>query len=227
MSELQYLNRKGTLFEYCYLAFQDHFKDEKDLNSWYERIKSNEKKNAFLKVAPYYLALVKNGDWYVNIPDSHQVVEYFTNTYKFVVIFSLIESLSNLHHIDFYEYLRKKETGTKCPISKEELKKQYQKYKQDYGSMRRCIGFFKNLSNDRQQILVSKLEVQNTKASIEDFAKYLYELRSKFLHEANLIHQVSKNPWLGPEGKNVIVCSLSVTDAMQFFEEGLLAWCQK
>jgi hypothetical protein len=227
MSELKYLRRKGTLFKYCYLAFQDHFENEEELTDWYERIESNEKKNAFLRAASYYLALVKNGDRHVNISGSDPVVEYFTNTYKYVAIFSLIESLSNLRHIDFYEYLRKKETGTKFPISTEELEKKYRVYKQDYGAIRRCIGLFKNLSRERQQLLVSKLKVKNTAASIENFAKYLYRLRSKFVHEADLIHEVSKNTWMGFEGKNLVVCSLSITDAMQFFEEDLLAWCQK
>ena len=227
MSDLKYLGRKNTLFKYCYLALHDHFKSEQDFNTWYERIESDEKKNIFLKVASYYLALVKNGDWHVSIPNAQPIVEYFTNTFKYVAIFSLIESLSNLHHIDFYQYLERKETQATFPISRDELKRKYGLYKQDYGALRRCIGFFRNLTNERQHDLVSKLEVKNTEASIESFAKYLYTLRSRFVHEAELIHQVSNHPWIGHEGKNLIVCILSIADAMQFFEEGLLAWGNK
>jgi hypothetical protein len=227
MSDLKYLGRKDTLLKYCYLALRDHFKSDEDFNIWYERIESDKKKNTLLKVAPYYLALVKSGDWHVSIPNAQSVVEYFTNTFKYIAIFSLIESLSDLRHIDFYQYLERKETQTLFPISKDELKRKYDLYKQDYGAIQHCVGFFRNLSNERQQALVSKLEVKNTEASIEHLAKYLYGLRSRFVHDAELIHQVSNHTWLGFEGKKLVICSLSIADAMQFFEEGLLAWCNK
>lgn len=84
---------------------------------------------------------------------------------------------------------------------------------------------FGNLSKERQQLLDSKLKVDGQSASIEDFAKYLYRIRSKFVHEADLTHQVSAATWMGFEGNKLVVCSLSIEDTMQFFEEGLLTWC--
>jgi hypothetical protein len=225
MSELKYIKQKNTLLPYCFLALKGHFESEEEFVSWYEQIPSEGKKNKFLKVASYYLALVKSGDWHVDIPGSQPVVEYFTNTFKYIAIFSLIESLSELHHIDFYQYLGRKETKTEFPLTKQSLDKHYQGYKEEYGAIRRCIEFFENLSPERKRLLVSKLKVNRQQGSIEELAKYLYRIRSRFVHEAEFTHQASGSTWMGYDGNKLIVCSLSITDAMQFFEEGLLVWC--
>jgi len=227
MSELKYIKKKDTLFPYCYLALKDHFESKDEFASWYEGISTDDKKNKLLKVAPYYLALVKSGDWHVDIPKSQPVVEYFTNTFKYIAIFSLIESLSNLRHIDFYQYLERKETKTEFPLTKKALSNRYREYKEEYGSIRRCVEFFENLSPERQRILVSKLEVDRQQGSIEELAKYLYRIRSQFVHEVDFAHQVSGNTWMGFEGNKLVVCSLSITDTMRFFEEGLLVWCKR
>lgn len=223
---LKYLNRKDVFLRYGFEGLRDHFATEEDLRGWFETIESDEKKNRFLKVAAYYAALVKCGDWHVTLPDSDPIIDYFTNSYKVVGIFSLIESLSNLKYIDFYKYLKRKDTRTKFPIEKEDLDKLYSQYNKDYGAIRQCIAFFEGLSQARQELLISKLKVKRANPSIENFAKYLYRLRSKFVHEADLVHPVSNATWVGFEGKEVVVCKLSLVDTMQFFEEGLLLWFQ-
>lgn len=226
MSKLKYLRKKDKLFHYCYLAVKDHFGSEDELNRWFENLTSDEKKNAFLKVAPFYLALVKKGDWHVEIPNSNSVIEYLTNTYKYIAIISLIESLTAIKHVDFYNYLTMRRTKTNFPIDAQELKDKYRLYNEEYGAVRRCIGFFKCLSKDRQKELIGKLEIKNSTPSIENFAKYLYRLRSDFVHNAELVHEMSNMPTFGYDGGKIVVCYLSITDAMSFFEEGLLAWCQ-
>ena len=226
MNKLKYLHRKDTLFDYCYLAVEDHFKSRDDLNLWYENLSSDEKRNAFLKVASYYLALVKKGNWHVDIPDSNPVIGYFTNTYKYIAIISLIESLTTAKHVDFYNFLIMKRTKTNFPINDQELKEKYRLYNEEFGAFRRCVGFFNLLPKKRQKELVGKLEVKGGTPSIENFVKYLYRLRSEFVHQAELIHEMSGTPTIEYDGKNFVVCYLSITDVMEFFEEGLLAWCQ-
>jgi hypothetical protein len=63
MSDLKYLKRKETLFKYCYLAVKEHFESEDHFNKWFEGIGSDQKKNTFLKVASYYLALLLGLNW--------------------------------------------------------------------------------------------------------------------------------------------------------------------
>lgn len=223
-----YLENENILFRYAYLALKDHFKSEDDFKEWFENLGSDKKRDTLLKIAPYHLALVKNGDWKIQIPDSNEVIDYFTNTYKFIAIFSFIESLSEENHIDFYQYLIRKKTKTKFPISKNEFDTHYKEYKAEFGAIKRCISFFENLSKERQRDLVSKLKVDSKNiASIENFAKHLYGLRSKFVHEAKLIHHLSDSTFLSVERNKSIRCSLTMDDTIQFFEEGLLAWCDE
>lgn len=78
--------------------------------------------------------------------------------------------------------------------------------------------FFQSLSRQRKAVLIQKLEVINKEPSIENLSKYLYELRSKFVHEAELIVNMSGRTTVGKKS----ICNLSMTDLMQFFEEGLI-----
>lgn len=223
--KLKFLSKKDILFEYCYLALENHFESEEDFSFWYESIEGEVKKDTFLKVASYYLALVKSGDWHVDIPDSNEVIDYFTNTFKYIALFSLIESLSNYKHIEFYDYLKRKKSKTVFPLSEEDLEMKYRTYKEEYGAIKRCISFFDNLSQNKKRELLSKLHSPDGDPSIEKFAKYLYGLRSEFVHQTKLIHEMAEAPVFSKNKKKIVVCYLSMADAMNFFEEGLLAWC--
>ena len=181
------------------------------------------KKSLFLRTASFYLFLVKRGDWVVDIPGSDRIVDYLTNTYKYVGIFSLIESLSNEKFIDFYEFLIRRKSAVPFPITdKKALYPFYERYKADYGSIKKYIAFFKALSPVRQDALILRLEVRGTDPSIESLAKFLYELRSKFVHEAELVHHMVGGTSISFKGKKTIVCKLSINDALTFFEEGLI-----
>lgn len=227
MPTLKYLSRKETLFKYCYLAVQSHFESIDALDDWFSHLPSDEKRDAFLKIAPYYLALVKNGDWNVDIPDSNRVIPYFTNTFKYIALMSLIESLSDTKFIDFYSYLIRRRTKAQFPLEKSELTEMYKTYNNEFGSIRRCIGFFKGLPKVRQDALVGKLDAHGVKPTIDNFVKYLYQIRSEFVHNADLVHEFSETPTFSRFGNRIVVCYLSIQDAMEFFEEGLIAWCEK
>jgi hypothetical protein len=77
-------------------------------------------------------------------------------------------------------------------------------------------------SVEKQTDLVSKLEVSGTQPSIESFAKYLYDLRSRFVHNAELILDMSDGTSVGHRGGKMVICRLSIRDMMSFFEEGLI-----
>lgn len=227
MAKLSYLRRKNVLFNYCYLAVQDHFDSVETLENWFSQLPSDEKRDAFLKVAPYYLALVKMGDWVVNIPDSNPIIGYFTNTFKYIALMSLIESLTDRSFVDFYSYLVRKTTGTVFPLDKSEITEMYRAYNDEFGSIRRCIDFFKGLPQARQNALVKKLDARGENPTIENFVKFLYKIRSEFVHRAELVHEISGGPTVSRFENKLVICSLSMEDAMEFFEEGLIAWCQK
>ncbi len=226
--DLRYLDARNKFIEYAFLALGDHFTSRGEFLKYFEAIKSSDRESLFLRTASYYLFLVKRGDWVVDIPGSDKVIDYLTNTYKYVAIFSLIESLSEETFIDFYEFLVRRKPGVQFPISgKSMLEDLYGKYKEDFGAIKRCISFFRKLSPERQRALLARLEVRGTEATIENLAKYLYELRSKFVHEAELVLHMSEGMTLSQTGDKLVVCRLSIRDAMIFFEEGLIKHFQE
>ena len=227
MKDLRYLVFKDRFLLYSYLALKEHFNSYQELVSYFNSIQNDEQKNLFLKTASFYLSLVKQGDWHVDIPESDSIVEYLTNTYKYIAIFSLIESLNAGSYIDFYSFLVRRKAKIKFPIhDKNELKCQYGRYKEEFGSIQRCLSFFKSLSPERQKSLVDKLEVKNTEPTIENLAKYLYDLRCKFVHEAELVLEMSEAAFVGRTKNKMVICRLSIQDIMRFFEEGLIVHFQ-
>ncbi len=225
MNDLRYLKAKDTFLDRAYLALKNHFASRDDFDKYFDAIKRDEQKDLFLRTSLFYVLLVKCGDWVVDVPGSDKVVDYLTNTYKFVTIFSLIESLSEETFIDFYQFLTRRTSRVRFPIvDQSALDKHYEEYKQEFGSIRRCISFFRVLSPERQRALLSRFEVKGADATIENLAKYLYEMRSKFVHEAALVLHMSEGVTIGMQGSKIVVCNLSIKDAMLFFEEGLIEY---
>ena len=171
--DLRYLKDKDKFLEYAYSALSEHFSSRTDFDNYFISIATDDQKNLFLRTASFYLFLVKCGDWKIDILESDEVIDYLTNTYKYIAIFSLIESLSDEKFIDFYEFLIRKKSCIPFPIDKIQLQRFYKQYKDQFGSIKRCISFFRALSQDRQEDLISKLEIRETKPTIENFAKYL------------------------------------------------------
>ncbi len=219
--DLRYLEAKDKFLEYAFLAVGQLFDSREDFNNYFNSIDGDDQQSLFLRTASFYLFLVKRGDWVVDIPGSDKILDYLTNTYKYVGIFSLIESLSNEKYIDFYQFIVRRKSEIPFPIkNKKALDPFYERYKADYGSIKKCVAFFRALSPARQNALISRLK--GTDPSIESLSKFLYELRSKFVHEAELIHHMSGGTSISFKGNETIVCKLSINDALKFFEEGLI-----
>ena len=217
--DLRYLDAKGKFLDYSFAALKEHFGTEEAFLKFFEAIEGDSQKSLFLRTASFYLLMVKAGDWVVDVPGSDPKVDYLTNTYKYIGIFSLIESLLVEKQIDFYQYLKRKKSKVEFPIKDTDvLATLYRAYKSEYGAVGQCVSFFRSLGPERQRDLVNRSGV-----SLENLAKFLYELRSKFVHEAELIHHMSDGTSISFNGKKVIVCKLSIKDALIFFEEGLIA----
>ena len=225
LKDMRYLDAKDKFLEYYFLALQNCFSNKNEFISFFETIENNNKKNLFLKTASFYLFLVKKGDWFVDIPSSDKRVDYLTDTYKYIAIFSLIESLQEKEFMDFYSFLVRHKTNVKFPINdKKELDQWYQQYKREFGSIHQSVQFFKALSVQRKADLIKNLEVKNVKPTVENLSKYLYNLRSKFVHEAKLIVNMSGTTTISRYGKKIVICKLSLRKLMEFFEEGLITY---
>lgn len=225
MKDQRYLYAKDKFLEYSFQAFKNHFSNKKDFISFFKAIENDDQKNLFLKTASFYLFLVKEGDWFVDIAGSDKRVDYLTDTYKCIAIFSLIESMQERKFIDFYSFLVRRKTNVKFPINdKKELDQLYRQYKREFGSIHQSVKFFKSLNPQKKSELMKKLEIKNVKPTIENLSKYLYNLRSKFVHEAELIVNISGQTTISRYGKKVVICKLSIGNLMKYFEEGLIKY---
>lgn len=98
-------------------------------------------------------------------------------------------------------------------------------YKLSYGSIRRCVSFFDRLPSKQKTRLCESIQPGGTPvANIKKLAQYLYQLRSKFVHEAQFVLEISETPMFLFDKKKVIHSTLTVPILLEAFEEGVLAY---
>ena len=185
MKDYQYYESENKFCEYSFKALKNHFASRDQFDSFYNSISGKDKKNEFLRITSFYLFLVKDGDWIIRINEKNKKVDYLDETYKFIGLLSLIESLNVKKYIDFFEYLNRKKSKIVFPITKDDLKDHYKNYKKTYGAIQKATSFFKFLNQKDIENLSKKLRIDKQSADIKNLSAYLYDLRSKFVHEFN------------------------------------------
>ena len=211
--------------EDAYAVFESQFFDRQSFEDFYSKIKTPRMQNEFLRVACSYRYLAKHGDWKVSVCGVNDVIDYLTNSYKLIAVFSLIESLSDQKHQDFYQWLTTSDQIEVFPIAdRKALRQRYDEYKLTFGSIRRCVLFFSRLSSIHQESLCKSIEFEGLPIDgIKKLAQYLYELRSKFVHEAELVLQIGTPTHLLSEKGHFFV-SLTVDALFEAFEAGVIAY---
>ena len=210
--------------KYAREAFKDHFESQEAFDTFVKKIQPNINKKKFLHISTIYLFLVKCGDWNVKVEESNAVVDYFTNSYKLVTLFSLIESLSTEKYVDFFEWLNSKERKRDFPLGRKDLGVKYDEYKSEYGSIKKCKTFFEALPSSEKTRLVKSFTLKSGELTIEEIASYLYNLRSKFTHEAEFILELGTIPHLVREADSYTFVKLSLNDFMNVFELGVIEY---
>jgi len=223
VSDGRYVRSEERFKCYACEALSSQFADRVLFDQFYSSLYPDALKDEFLRVASHYLFLVKRGDWYVNIRGPDQVVDYLTNSFKLVALFSLIESLSTEEYMDFYEWLTKKDREGSFPIAnKQTLSALYREYKLAYGSIRRCVTFFDRLPCTQKNVLCHAIKFNGQPlGSVKKVAQFLYDLRSKFVHQGQLVLHVSELPVMSV--KAGIKTQLSMGALSEAFEQGMLA----
>lgn len=217
-----YLREEASYKDDAWAVLKTHFARRSAFEEFYADIPVSQR-NDFLRVCALYRYLAKHGDWKVKVRGVAPTIAYLTNSYKLVTLFSLIESLSNLDHRDFYHWLCDKKRMQPFPISdKEALESLYIKYKKDYGATRRCEKFFAGLPLNEQNALCEGLSInEKPTADIKKFTAYLYQMRSGFVHNGDLSSEID-----GPDfvlgKKNVVQSTLTIDAIFHAFESGLL-----
>lgn len=211
---------------YTFQALSSQFSDDQEFEAFYSSLSNSEIKDEFLRVGTLYFFFAKNGDWHVDDPNSNPVIDYFTNSFKLVAIFAIIESLSNNKHVDFFEWLSKKSNNGSFPITDQShLKKLYTAYKSDYGSIRRCKSFFTNSPTQTKDRLFKLIDIDgNPIKTIDKLVETIYMERSGFAHEGKIVlgistgfHISGKTFWKG----------FSMEILQDAFEKGVIIHFQK
>ncbi|MFC0167594.1 hypothetical protein ACFFKC_05825 [Pseudoduganella danionis] len=222
--KLSNLYREEIYLPYAVAVFEGHFGGSDAFANFYGKL-TDENKDLFLGVASKYVFLVKNGDWHVEIKDCNPVIDYLTNSFKLVSIFALIESLSSEKHEDFYDWLRKKEHAVFPITDTTHLRSLQDEYKTTYGSIRRCVQFFQRLPESRQaQLRLGFISNGNPAVDIKAVAQFLYNLRSKFVHEGEFVLDVAATPVISRHKNASTLTSISMPVLLSAFEEGVVAY---
>ena len=222
--DFRYFNNEASFLPKAERALASHFNSPQAFSGFYAALRTPERKTEFLRTCTFYYYMVKQGDWVVTAPDSNPVIDYFTNSYKVVGIFALIEGLSDETHQDFYDWLLHQEQSVTFPIpDRAALDALYAKYKLTFGAIRRCVRFFERLPQPRLKQLCDAVRVNGKPMpSIKKLAEHLYRLRSEFVHEGRLVVQLSGSS-LHFEGKRAVRTEFSMPLLQTVFEEGVLA----
>jgi len=218
-----YLRNEAAYKVDAYAVLKPHFAGKREFEQFYSAIPES-RRNEFLRVCASYRYLAKHGDWMVKVRGVNSVIDYLTNSYKLVAVFSLIESLSDLEHRDFYQWLIAKDRNLSFPIrDRRVLEALYREYKVSHGAIRRCGKFFRNLPLEEQRSLCGSI-TRNKKptAEIKKLAEYLYHLRSKFVHNAELVREIG-SPIYVVTKKGLVHSKLTVAAVFRAFELGLLS----
>ena len=226
VSDGRYVADEVTFKRYAYTALESRFPNQAAFDNFYASLGDPVIRDEFLRVTSFYLFLVKRGEWHVSVEGSAPVVDYLSTSFKVVALFALIESLSNEQHQDLYGWLRSKDAKMTFPIpDAAALSKLNEEYKAAYGAIRRCVAFFKRLPSERQQALCSAITVNGKPlASIKKIAEFLYDLRSKFVHEGRLVLSLVGYTALSMKRDKVVQIDLSLETLLEAFEEGVLAY---
>lgn len=211
---------------YAFRALSSQFGDFQNFEAFYSALGCIETKDEFLRVGSAYLFYVKNGDWHVTFPGSNPVIEYFTNSFKLVALLAIIESLSDKKNVDFFEWLAEKDKNGLFPIAdRTHLKKFYDEYKSEYGSIRRCKSFFGNLSPSTKDKLRNSIAIDGKPVqTIEKVAEMIYKARSNFAHESESTLEIGNCFHFSREKTKLVIWKqLSMEILQNSFEEGIVA----
>jgi hypothetical protein len=206
-------------------SLNNRFKNHDEFMAYYNSLESDEIRGKFLRIGTSYLFFVKNGNWRVDVPRSNPEVEYFNNSYKLIGIIGLIESLSSEKFMDFHTWLVMKKNKVEFPITnKDILTAHYQEYKKEHGSIKKCLGFFENLSEQTKKEIYKLIKIGDKDIdNIKIFVEMLYAARSEFAHESSITLEIGDWFHYGQHnGNKVFWRKFKLKYLLDIFEEGII-----
>lgn len=219
-----------------YCAFHEHlnlYNDlEKDIDDLQKKTKSLED-DALEKLsdlARFYYSQCKNPGFSGMLDPS----------FKLIIMSSMIESLMSSEEFLEFEAWYFKECSSETKKNAEQrnfnnaIKLLWQKYKSRHGAYRKFKKFFESfLSKDEQQKLLngfSSVDDEAMKIDVDQVAKWLYQMRSNFVHNAEHVNLAEQNPYYDDQfvadivGGDSIITSINIDSILSIFEKGFLRY---
>lgn len=233
MEDLRYINDEVKFFDYSFSVLKQYFNDDlNDFKLFYNSLGSNEKKNKFLKIASFYKFLVVDGKFIVenDKSDPYLYIDYIDHTYKYIALFSFIENLyTTEEYKDFYSWLKSKETKIQFPINDQSvLNVLYKQYLNLHGSTQKAIRFLESLSDETKQSISGDFQIRKhgktQSMPFFELAKLLYQIRSDFIHKANLVAHLNCGTTMHTVNSKLIEDNLNFEKIKMIFEEGFLSF---
>lgn len=224
-SEYRYLKYVEHHLKEIETVWGRHLESDEALRKLFEAIATDEEKDLFLRIGTFYKYLIVEGSFHFPKKELNVGMSYVDETYKYVAIFSLIEALETRpDYQDFYKWIQAKK-NTAIPLNKKPmsvLDQMYKDYKAHYGSTQAAVKFFERLDRVDQTMIENKLKVHGTDSSLKKLAQFLYDMRSKFVHEAHFILSFGPITTAGIHNKSFISSKLTMGDLRMLFEHGFL-----
>lgn len=128
--------------------------------------------------------------------------------------------------MDFYRWLCNEAGEPDFPIAdRTALSSLDAKYKEEYGSIRRCKSFFENLPASSQKTLCGAIKIGGKPlSSVKKVAEFPYSARSEFVHNAEFVLQVGSGTNFSGKRSKVVQSNLSMEVLLESVEEGILAY---
>jgi hypothetical protein len=202
---------------FAFEPFQKYFGSRSKFDAFVDSVVGDEEKSRFLKVAAHYKFFVKDGRF--SVP-GYEETKYFDETYRFVGLVALIEYVeSSVSFKDFYVWLSK--SGAYPIQDQQGLDTLYEQYKGQFGVRHKMVSFFLRLDDSSKQEIESWIKIKGQSLAIETLAKTLYDIRSKFVHEARIIVDLSGMRTFSARhlGREI---TLSLEQVERIFERGVL-----
>lgn len=217
----RFLRDESLFMGDSFLALCDQFDDRLQYEVYYSQLQSDDHKNEFLRASVAYLFFVKHGDWEIRVPRSDRVIDYATNSFKLVALISIVESLSTERFLDFDQWLKKRKDVFPI-LDQAQLDQLFQRYKDDFGAIRRCKKFFRSLPEDIQSRLQQSIKISGaTLPTIDRFVDLIYQARSGFAHDIDNTTEFTGVHFGSFRGKRT-VWRLKIETLFEAFEIGLL-----
>jgi hypothetical protein len=218
VKDLRYVQERDWFSGFAFQVFREYFPDRSAFDTFVDSIAADEEKSGFLKVASFYKFLVKDGRF--SVPE-YEETKYFDETFRFLAICALIEWAEPRQRIEgFYGWLRKSLAA--FPIQgPEDLKALHEQYKSQSRLVTKMVSFFRRLDAASKRELESSIKVHGQPMPIDEVVTTLYGLRSKFMHDARLIVDLSgTKTWSARHPGREITLPLKRLE--RFFERAVL-----